>query len=118
MIWRLSDIIDWFQEKIEEKHYAWAIKHMDELPFEPTVINAGEWIKVEKNQTVPKTGIYLFICAGDNHLFYEMHELRRGMDILWCFQGDRSHTDGWTLVKPLYYYYIPYNNPRPYNSQL
>lgn len=52
MIWRLSDIIDWFQEKIEEKHYAWAIKHMDELPFEPTAINAGEWIKVEKNQII------------------------------------------------------------------
>ncbi len=107
MIWRLSDIIDWFREKREEKYYAWAIKHMDELPFEPTAINAGEWIKVEDNPKVPKSGIYIFLCAGDNHLLYEIHTLRKGIDLLWNFQGERSHTDAWALVKPLYYYYIP-----------
>lgn len=107
MIWRLSDIIEWFQEKRVEKHYAWAIKHMDELPFEPAVINAGEWVKVEENQKVPKTGIYIFLCKGDNHLLYEVYELIAGTDLLWHFQGDRSHTDAWSFVKPLYYYYIP-----------
>ena len=104
--------------KKEKKHYAWALKHMDELPFEPTVLNAGEWVKIEGCQKAPKTGIYLFICAGDNHLLYEMHELRRGMDIKYCYQDNRSHIDGCALVKPLYYYYIPYNNPRPCISHI
>lgn len=107
MIWRLSDLKEWFKEKIEDSHYAWAINHIDELPIEPNVINAGEWVKVDENPVVKKTGTYLFLCKGDNHLFYEVHELAKGMDLLWNFQGDMTHTDCWALVKPLYYYYIP-----------
>lgn len=109
MIWRLSDLTEWFQDKIEEKHYAWAIKHIHELPVEPPVINAGEWVKIEGDEKVFKTGIYLFLCAGDNHTFYEVHELVKGTDLLWHFKGDNTHGDGWFTVKPLYYYYIPLN---------
>lgn len=110
MIWMLSDLIDWYKEKRAERLYTWAIKHIEELPIEPVVINAGEWVKVEENQKVPQTGIYLFLCRGDNHLLYEVHELYKGMEILASFQGDRVHTDGWFSVKPICYYYIP--NPK------
>ncbi len=107
MIWRLSDIIEWYQEKKWEILCNWAIRHKDELPIEPAVINAGEWVKIEEHPIVQKTGTYLFLCKGDNHLFYEVHELARGMDLLWHFQGEMAHTDCWALVKPIYYYYIP-----------
>lgn len=113
MMWRLSDLREWFQKKIEDRHYTWALEHMGELPYEPVIINAGAWVKVEAGQKAPKTGIYLFLCAGDNHLLYEIHELIQGIsDLLDPFQGDMLHFDAWTTVKPLYYYYIPYCEDR------
>ncbi len=108
MIWRISQLIDWFQEKREEKYYAWAIKHIDELPIEPTIVNAGQWVKIEDSFEAPASGVYLFLCRGDNHLLYEVHELLEGADILYNFTEEKEHGDGWFTVKPLYYYYIPF----------
>lgn len=107
-LWKISFIKEWLQEKKDQKICSWVIKNKDKLPIDPTVINAGKWIKIEEDSIAPKDGVYLFLCKGDNHLIYEVHELMRGTSLMWNFQDERLHTDGWATVKPIYYYYIPF----------
>lgn len=109
LAWKIPYIKYWYQERKYKNMYTWAIEHKDELPLDSTVINAGEWIRVEENSTAPKDGIYLFICTGDNHLLYERYTVLRGTKLVEFFQNDNTHSDSWRTVKPLYYYYIPFN---------
>lgn len=105
---KLPSIKQWHEEKRDQRLRLWIIEHKDELPIDPTVINAGEWVKIEENTIAPENGIYLFICRGDNHLLYEVHELLRGTELLWHFQEERTHWNGCFIVKPIYFYYIPF----------
>lgn len=109
LVWKISYIKNKYQERKYKNLYTWAIKHKDELPLDPPVINVGEWVEIEENSTAPKDGVYLFICAGDNHLLYERYSALKGTKLMEFFQGDNTHSDGWKTVKPLYYYYIPFN---------
>lgn len=36
------------------------------------------WIKTTLNDIVPTSGIYVFACAGDNHILFEIYKLERG----------------------------------------
>lgn len=105
---RRTCIEEWFQEEKNHKICSWIIKNKDKLPIDPSVINAGEWVKIVEGSVAQKDGIYLFLCKGDNHLIYEVHELMRGTSLMWNFQDERLHKDGWHIVKPIYYYYIPF----------
>lgn len=105
---KFKDIKEWHQNRMENICYEWCIAHQDELPIPPKVINANEWVKIEGNPIVPANGIYVFLCSGDNHLLYEVHELYQGFALLNNFQENNTHGDGWFVVKPLYYYYIPF----------
>lgn len=108
LFWKISFIKELIQEKKNQIISSWVIANKDKLPIDPTVINAGEWVKIEENSIAPKDGIYLFLCKGDNHLFYEVHELIKGTSLMWNFQDERLHKDFWTIAKPIYYYYIPF----------
>lgn len=120
LIWKMPDIKDWHQERKYQNMCTWVMEHKAELPIDPTVINAGEWTKIEENSNpiVQKDGIYIFICRGDNHLFYEVYGLYRGFELLSPFQRENAHSNGWLAAKPLYYYYVPYNTEClvPYKS--
>lgn len=108
LFWKINFIKEWFYEKKNQKICSWVIKNKDILPIDPTVINAGEWVKIDESSKAPKDGIYIFLCKGDNRLLYEVHELMRETPLTWNFQDERLHTDGWATVKPVYYYYIPF----------
>ena len=111
LLWKAPNIKVWYQERKYKNICTWVMEHKAELPFDPTVINAGEWIKIEENSNpiVQKDGIYIFICRGDNHLYYEIYGLYRGFELLSPFQGEKTHSNGWFTARPLYYYYVPYN---------
>lgn len=106
---KFRDIKEWYQDRIDAKYYTWFLAHQNELPIPPKILNAGEWVKIEGDIVIPTDGIYVFLCRGDNHLFYEIHELCQGVPLLRDFQGENLHFDSWFSVKPLYYYYIPFN---------
>ena len=36
------------------------------------------WFKFEDNDIALKSGIYVFACAGDNHILFEVHRLEKG----------------------------------------
>lgn len=108
---KYQDLKEWYHYKMDVFGYNWCLAHKEGLPIDPKIINAGEWVKIEDDSiTISADGIYVFLCRGDNHLLYEIHELYRGSPILSNFQGAKLHFDGWFSVKPLYYYYIPFNN--------
>lgn len=109
LVVKFQDLKEWYQQRKEDFAYEWCLAHQEELPIPPMIVNAGEWVKIEDHPIVPANGIYVFICRGDNHLIYEIHELYKGCNLLFNFQGENEHGDGWFTVKPLYYYYVPFN---------
>lgn len=108
-------VIIWKYSYFQEKYNAWKLKrmskwvllHKDELPFlTPNVINAGNWHEVTEETVAELSGIYLFLCRGDNHLLYEVYEVPKGFYLMSNFISNYEHSDGWTVIKPLYYYYV------------
>ena len=69
------------------------------------------WIKTTLNDIVPTSGIYVFACAGDNHILFEIHRLERGERLWKYFDGDFEHYNGWAVVIPEAYYYLPEYEP-------
>lgn len=69
------------------------------------------WIKTTFNNVVPTSGIYVFACAGDNHILFEIHRLERGERLWKCFESDFEHYNGWAMVIPEAYYYLPKYEP-------
>ena len=65
------------------------------------------WIKTTLNDIVPKSGIYVFACAGDNHILFEIYKLERGERLQKHFEGDFEHCNGWIAVIPEAYHYLP-----------
>lgn len=65
------------------------------------------WIETTFNDVVPTSGIYVFACRGDNHILFEIHRLEKGERLWIPFEGDFEHYNGWTVVIPVAYYYLP-----------
>lgn len=36
------------------------------------------WKEFANDDIVPKSGLYVFACAGDNHILFEIYKLERG----------------------------------------
>lgn len=69
------------------------------------------WRKFLNDDKAPKNGVYVFACAGDNHILFEIHRLDRGERLWKCFEGDFEHYNGWAMVIPEAYYYLPEYEP-------
>ena len=68
-------------------------------------ISELKWIGIEnEEQIVSMSGLYLFKCRGDNHTFFESHELEKGDKL--CKHYLDHHPDGWAIVKPIGYHYV------------
>ena len=67
-----------------------------------------KWEKIEnKDEIASVSGFYLYKCRGDNHHFYEFHELEKG-ERLWKYYLD-YHFDGWAAVIPECYHIVENN---------
>lgn len=66
-----------------------------------------QWHDISEETVVPVSGLYLIQCYGDNHILYELHECL--VNTLFCsyFSDTSIHFNGWNIVKPIAYYYIP-----------
>lgn len=66
-----------------------------------------DWKEVHEETKAPSKGLYLFEVLGDNHIFYELFKYDRNEPLYKYFQGEHEHTDGYSIVKPYKYCYIP-----------
>ena len=74
------------------------------LEFDQYLSNI-KWIDIKNEEELtPMSGLYLFNCRGDNHTFFEVHELDKGEKL--CKHYLNHHFDGWALVKPIRYHYV------------
>ena len=65
------------------------------------------WIDIlDDNDVAPQSGIYLFVCRGDNHLITELYRLDKGERLYKYFEGEYDHSDGWFEVIPLAYHFV------------
>lgn len=65
------------------------------------------WIDIiEADAVAPQSGIYLFICRGDNHLITELYHLDQGERLYKRFEGEYGHYNGWFEVDPLAYHFV------------
>lgn len=65
---------------------------------------------LDKNDIVPKDGIYIIACRGDMHLIFEIYDLKKGDRFCNLYEGDNIHYNGWVVVDCLAYHYIPEYN--------
>ena len=68
--------------------------------------NQRLWFKFEDNDIALKSGIYVFACAGDNHILFEVHRLEKGEKLWKYFESDFEHYNGWAVVLPEAYHYL------------
>ena len=71
----------------------------------------SSWIKFESNDIALKNGLYVFACTGDNHILFEIHRLEKGERLWKFFEGEFEHYNGWAMVIPEAYYYLPEYEP-------
>lgn len=65
------------------------------------------WIDIlYEEEKAPISGIYLFVCRGDNHLIAELYRLEQGEKLYKYFEGEYHHMNGWFEVIPLAYHYV------------
>lgn len=69
------------------------------------------WFKFEDDDIALKSGIYVFSCAGDNHILFEIHRLEKGERLWKYFEGDFEHCNGWAVVIPEAYHYLSEYEP-------
>lgn len=69
------------------------------------------WVKAKSNDVVSISGIYVFACAGDNHILFEIHRLEKGEKLWKYFEGEFEHCNDWVEVSPVAYYYLPEYEP-------
>ena len=74
---------------------------------EKETINAGIWKEVDTDTVAPCDGIYVFYCKGDNHMMLEVYSMFEGQRLWEFFEGEYEHVDGWCVVKPEMYYFVP-----------
>jgi len=67
---------------------------------------------IDKDETAPEDGLYVFTCRGDNHLEEEIYHLNKGDRLYKYFDGENKHMNGWFEVLPLAFHYI-----KPYNTE-
>lgn len=65
------------------------------------------WVKVTQNDVAHNNGIYVFACAGDNHILFEIYCLEKGERLWKHFEGGFEHCNGWAVVIPEAYHYLP-----------
>ena len=65
------------------------------------------WVNIYgKDGVAHQDGVYIFACRGDNHLVFEIYELKEG-DRLWNFFSDGYvHRDGFFEVEPISFHYV------------
>ena len=74
------------------------------LDFDQYLSNV-KWIDIKNEEELtPMSGLYLFNCRGDNHSFFEVHELDKGEKL--CKHYLVHHFDGWAVVKPVRCHYV------------
>ena len=78
----------------------------DRLMFEiDNYTSRIEWTEISNEDSeVPESGLYLFNCRGDNHTFFELHQLIKGEKL--CKHYLDHHFDGWAVVKPIEYHFV------------
>ncbi len=65
------------------------------------------WIDIlEEIDVAPQSGIYLFICRGDNHLITELYYLDQGEKLYKYFEGEYGQSNGWFEGIPLAYHFV------------
>lgn len=69
------------------------------------------WRKFTSGEIAPENGLYVFACAGDNHILFEIHRLEKGEKLWKYYEGDFEHCNGWAIVIPEAYYYLPEYEP-------
>ena len=69
------------------------------------------WKKITKDDIVPKNGLYIFACTGDNHILFEIHRLEKGERLWKHFEGEFEHSNGWAVVIPEAYHSLPEYEP-------
>lgn len=69
------------------------------------------WKKFLNDDIAPKNGLYVFACAGDNHILFEIHRLEKGERLWKHFEGEFEHCNGWAVVIPKAYHYLPEYEP-------
>lgn len=65
------------------------------------------WKRFLNDDIAPKNGLYVFACAGDNHILFEIYRLEKGERLWKHFEDDFEHNNGWTVVIPEAYHYLP-----------
>ncbi|MBO6033514.1 MAG: hypothetical protein J6Q22_19035 [Prevotella sp.] len=76
------------------------------------------WIDIlDEEEQAPQSGVYLFICRGDNHLITELYRLEQGDKLYKFFEGEYHHMNGWFNVMPLAYHFVDGYNPDRSNSK-
>ena len=61
---------------------------------------------MEDNEIALRSGIYVFACARDNHILFEVHRLEKRENLWNYFEGNFEHYNGWAVVIPEAYHYI------------
>lgn len=79
------------------------------LTFKKERIKRVEWIWrniYDQDMSAPNDGLYVIVCRGDNHLVFEMYQLKRGEKFWDYFLGENLHCDGWFVVEPLSFHFV------------
>ena len=61
---------------------------------------------MEDNEIALRSGIYVFACARDNHILFEVHRLEKGENLWNYYEGNFEHYNGWAVVIPEAYHYL------------
>ncbi|WP_242358091.1 hypothetical protein [Bacteroides acidifaciens] len=69
------------------------------------------WTRITFNDVVSASGIYVFACAGDNHILFEIYRLEKGERLWKYFEGEFEHCNGWFVVTPEAFHYLPEYDP-------
>lgn len=65
------------------------------------------WTEIyDLRNEVKESGLFLFACEGDNHIYFELHKMQKSECIGKYFIGDFEHMSGWFTVTPMAFYRI------------
>ena len=105
-IWHISNID--YSDKYPHCIIAFCHELGDDVTFSFRKIKSAKryWINFYDDETAPVSGLYLFTCRGDNHLFVESYHLDKGERLYKYFENEYEHSDGWFDVIPLAYHFV------------
>lgn len=69
----------------------------------------SQWTYIFSNDIKSdEDGLYLIACRGDNHLVFELLNLKKNTCFWDFYSGENTHYDGWFIVEPLAFHKIPF----------